>query len=187
MGITQPLAKALETRVGVTQSLGTHPNGAAKVQSSEGESTRATSAVATVAKTCALRCPSDQVLQPIAREAWNTMVLQYHAQKEQDRNSGCARSLAQKQWRQERGHSVQEAMITRDAYDTQPAVQGEEVPEGILSMSNMQGWKKQRLDPASAPVASATSSQEGVVAVKGSRVLLAWAGSAPLEGHSNSC
>ena len=106
VGITRPLAQALETRVGVTQSLGTYPNVVAGVQSSEGESTGAASAVATVAKTCASRYPSDPVLQPRAREAWNTMVFQSPAQKEQDRSSGCARSLSQKQLWQEHGHSV---------------------------------------------------------------------------------
>ena len=43
------------------------------VQSSEGESTRAASAIATVAKTFAGRYPPDPVLQPRAREAWNTI------------------------------------------------------------------------------------------------------------------
>ena len=51
------------------------------------------------------------------------------------------------------------------------AVQGEEVPADNLSVSNMQGWKKQRLDPASAPVAPATSNQAGVVAIKSARGL----------------
>ena len=63
-------------------------------------------------------------------------------------------------------------MITKYACDMQSAVQGEEMPEDNLSVSSMQGWKKQRLDPASAPVASATSSQEGVLAVKGARGLV---------------
>ena len=62
-------------------------------------------------------------------------------------------------------------MITKDACNTQSSVQGEEVPEDNLSVSNMQVWKKQRLGPACAPVASANHSQDSVVAVKGARGL----------------
>ena len=73
-------------------------------------------------------------------------------------------------------------MITNHACNMESSVQSEEVPEDNLSVSNMQGWKKQPLDPASAPVASATSSQEGVVAVKGAMGLVGMGGECTTGG-----
>ena len=73
-------------------------------------------------------------------------------------------------------------MITKDACNMQSAVEGEEVPEDILSVSSMQGWKKQRLDLASSPVASTTSNQEGVVAVKGAMGLAGTGGECTTGG-----
>ena len=182
VGITQPLAKALETRVGVTQSLCTHPTGVGRAQSSEGESTGAASAVATVAKTFAGRYPPDPVLQSRAREAWHTMVIQYHAQKQHVRGAGCARTLSQKQLWQVHGPSAQEAMIIKAACNTQPSVLGEEVPKDIRSVSSAQGGGQPRLGPASAPISSATGSQHGALAVKAQKGLAGMGKECATEG-----
>ena len=73
-------------------------------------------------------------------------------------------------------------MITKDDCNRQAAVQRGAVPEDNLSVSSMQGWKKQRLDPASAPIASATSNHEGVVAVKGAMGLAGVGGEGTSRG-----
>ncbi len=113
VGIARFLAEAVETRAGVVQSLGTYPNGSTRAFGSEGGSTGAD--VAIVANTLASLYPPDPVAQPRAREAWNTMVLRYHAQKEQDRSRWFARSLSEKLWWQVHGHSSREAIIDKEA------------------------------------------------------------------------
>ena len=91
------------------------------------------------------------------------MVLQYYAQEEKACSSGCAISLSPKQWRQVHGHSVQQAMIAKDACHTQSSVQCEKAPDDNLAVPKMQRWKNQRVGPASAPATPTTSSQDGVV------------------------
>ena len=56
------------------------------------------------------------------------------------------------------------------------------MPEDNLSVSSMQGWKKQRLDLASAPLASTISNQECVVAVKGEIGLVGTGGEGAIGG-----